>query len=92
VELAIRRLLKDLQLDSLDLYLIHWPVAFKTGHNQAKTADDLVSLEELPIFETWKAFEAVQQKGLTKHIGVSNFNIPKLKQLIADATTAPEVN
>jgi alcohol dehydrogenase (NADP+) len=92
VELAIRRSLKDLQLEYLDLYLIHWPVAFKTGHEQAKTADDLISLAEMPLIETWKAFEEIQKTGLTKHIGVSNFNIPKLKQLITNATIAPEVN
>ena len=92
VELAIRRSLKDLQLDYLDLYLIHWPVAFKTGHEQAKTADDLISLAEMPLIETWKAFEEIQKTGLTKHIGVSNFNIPKLQQLITTATIAPEVN
>ena len=92
VEVAIRRSLHDLQLDYLDLYLIHWPVAFKTGHEQAKTADDLTSLAQVPLKETWKAFEEAQKKGYTKHIGVSNFNIPKLKQLISAATIAPEVN
>ena len=89
---AIRRSLKDLQLDYLDLYLIHWPVAFKTGREQAKTADDLISLDEIPLIETWKAFEEIQKIGLAKHIGVSNFNIAKLKQLLAGAKTAPEVN
>lgn len=89
---AIAKSLADLQLDYLDLYLIHWPVAFKTGHEQAKEVADLLSLDEMPIEITWKAMEQVKQAGLTKHIGVSNFNIPKLKKLISTAQIKPEVN
>jgi len=92
VEIAIRKSLKDLQLDYLDLYLIHWPVAFKTGHEQAKDATDLLSLEEMPLETTWQAMEKVQESGLAKHIGVSNFNIPKLKRLFAVANIKPELN
>lgn len=92
VEIAIRKSLSDLQLDYLDLYLIHWPVAFKTGHEQARTASDLASLYEMPISKTWQAMELVQREELTKHIGVSNFNIIKLKHLLKNCTIKPEVN
>jgi len=92
VEVAIRKTLAHLQLDYLDLYLIHWPVAFKPGHEQAKDASDLASLEEIPVSATWKAMESVKQLGLTQHIGVSNFNIPKLKKLIDSSDIQPEVN
>ncbi|HEY6914001.1 MAG TPA: aldo/keto reductase [Paludibacter sp.] len=92
VEAAIRKSLSDLQLEYLDLYLIHWPIAFKTGHEQAKDADDLLSLEEMPLEITWEAMEKVQELGLARHIGVSNFNIPKLKKLIDMAKVKPEVN
>lgn len=92
VEIAIRKSLKDLQLNYLDLYLIHWPVAFKTEHEQAKSASDLVSYEEMPISSTWKAMQDLKKAGLTKHIGVSNFSIPKLQKLIDEAEIKPEVN
>ena len=91
VEVAIRKSLADLQLDYLDLYLIHWPVAFKPHHEQAKDASDLLSLQEVPLNSTWEAMEKVQKSGLTKHIGVSNFNIPKLNLLLKNGKVAPEV-
>ncbi|MBP1662882.1 MAG: Aldehyde reductase [Bacteroidetes bacterium] len=90
VEKAIRISLENLKLDYLDLYLIHWPLAFR--QEQARSTGDLVSLEEIPLTSTWKSMEAVKKSGLTKHIGVSNFNIPKLKDLIANSEIKPEVN
>ena len=90
VEPAIAKSLKDLQLEYLDLYLIHWPIAFR--NEQAKTADDLISLDEIPLTDTWKAMERVKEYGLTRHIGVSNFSIPKLNELIENSTIKPEVN
>lgn len=90
VETAIAKSLKDLQLEYLDLYLIHWPIAFR--NEQAKTADDLISLDEIPLTDTWKAMERVKEYGLTRHIGVSNFSIPKLNELIENSTIKPEVN
>lgn len=92
VEMAISKSLTYLKLDYLDLYLIHWPVAFKGGHEQAKDVSDLVSLEVIPLTATWQAMEKVQMKGLTKHIGVSNFNIPKLELLMEKAIIKPELN
>jgi len=92
VELAIRKSLADLQLDYLDLYLIHWPVAFKTGHDQVKSSDDLFTRAEMPLSTTWTAMEQLKKAGLARHIGVSNFDIPKLTRLMNDGELKPEVN
>tara|TARA_R110001592_G_scaffold33461_5_gene115848 strand:+ start:137 stop:1090 length:954 start_codon:yes stop_codon:yes gene_type:complete len=92
VEPALQESLKALQLDYLDLYLIHWPIAHKKEAINPKTADDFIPIDEMPIADTWKAMEACVEKGLVKHIGVSNFNIPKLKKLMETAIIQPEMN
>ena len=89
---ALKQTLSDLQLDYLDLYLIHWPVALKPGVGFPTSANDFLSPEEAPISETWKEMERAVKQGLIRHIGVSNFGIKRLKQLIAAAEILPEVN
>jgi len=92
VELAVKKTLSDLRLDYLDLYLIHWPVAIKKGVGFPKSHNDFLSLDDVPLLETWEAMIDLKKKGLTRHIGVSNFNIPKLKHLTADSSQKPEMN
>lgn len=89
---ALKITLKDLQLDYLDLYLIHWPVAFKPGIGFPEKDEQFLSLEEAPIIETWNSMLEAKKLGLTKHVGVSNFSIPKLKKLIQETEIIPEMN
>nr|WP_216902322.1 aldo/keto reductase [Synechococcus sp. CCY 9618] len=92
VQPALERTLADLQLDHLDLYLIHWPVAFRPGVLMPETAADLIPLEELPIASTWAAMEAAVEQGLCRHIGVSNFGRATLESLLAQARIRPATN
>ena len=89
---ALQKSLSDLKLDYLDSFLIHWPIAFKKDVLFPVKGIDFLSLEEAPISDTWHMIEIALEKGLTKHIGVSNFSINKLKCLIATSKIKPEIN
>lgn len=90
---ALKSTLKDLQLDDLDLYLIHWPVAFKPEIEIFPKEDsDYLSLVEVPLIETWEAMIEAKKLGLTRHVGVSNFSIKKLKALSKLTDDIPEMN
>jgi len=92
VQPAIEKTLVDLQIDALDLYLVHWPIALKKGVLLAESGKDFIPLDEQPIIKTWASMEALVDKRLTRHIGVSNFSIVKLKALLGTARLMPEMN
>ncbi|KAH7278370.1 hypothetical protein KP509_38G038200 [Ceratopteris richardii] len=85
---ALQNSLRALQLDYLDLYLIHWPIRMKEGASE-KESDRLM---ELDLKGTWRALEACVKQGLAKAIGVSNFSSKKVKDLLQFAEIPPAVN
>ncbi len=72
---AFEKSLRELRIDRVDLYLIHWPVP---------SADRYL--------DTWRAFERIQEEGLSRSIGVSNFRIEDLERLEREADYLPSVN
>src|SRR5690606_35790754 len=89
---ALRNTLKNLQLDYLDLYLIHWPVAVKKGVDYATKKDDFLNKSEAPLRLTWSAMEEALDLGMVRHLGLSNFNQDKIREIISSAKSLPEVN
>jgi len=93
IEPTIKRTLADFGFDYVDLYLIHWPIGFKEGEDLFPTnPDGTTALSDVDYLDTWKAMEDVLSKGLTKNIGVSNFNSEQITRLLENATIKPVTN
>ncbi|WP_136795411.1 MULTISPECIES: aldo/keto reductase [Desulfosediminicola] len=92
VQPALEKTLADLQLEYLDLFLIHWPVHFVPEVVFPSSTDQFIPYKELPIAQTWEAMEDLVAQGLVRHIGVSNFSIKKLQELSENSQIAPEMN
>ena len=92
VEPALRKTLADLGLAWLDLYLIHWPVAIDPAVGFPSSASEVLPPSAERLRATWAGMEAVLEAGLTRHIGVSNYSIRKLQDLLAHGRLRPEVN
>ncbi|RPI21575.1 MAG: aldo/keto reductase [Acidobacteria bacterium] len=86
--------LSDLQLEYLDLYLVHWP--FPNHHPPGCDVHSRNPNARPYIHEnymrTWRQMEELVKRGLVRHIGTSNMTIPKLRLLLRDAEIKPAVN
>uniref|UniRef100_A0A0D6QX86 NADP-dependent oxidoreductase domain-containing protein n=1 Tax=Araucaria cunninghamii TaxID=56994 RepID=A0A0D6QX86_ARACU len=86
---AINRSLKNLQLEYVDLYLIHWPLRLRKGYTLPPNEEDFLPLD---IKSTWQGMEQCFELGLTKAIGLSNFSCKKIEDLLSYAKITPAVD
>ena len=91
VLISCAKTLKDLKLEYLDLYLVHWP--FPNYHAPGVSGDSRDPNARPYIHEeymkVWRQMERLVEIGLVKHIGASNMTIPKMKLLLRDAKIKP---
>jgi D-xylose reductase len=98
---AVERSLRDLRLEYLDLYLVHFPIAqafvpFETRYPPEWFFDPAESrprmkFARVPLAETWGAMEDLVAAGLVRHVGVCNYGAALLRDLLAYARVRPAV-
>ncbi|UKZ76108.1 mitochondrial glycerol dehydrogenase Gld1 [Trichoderma virens FT-333] len=94
VEPALNDTLEELGLDYLDLYLVHWPVAFAPGKDlipKVAGTDTIILDNGVSICQTWKAMTQLP-KSKVRSVGVSNFAIEHLEAIINNSGVVPAVN
>ncbi|CEJ53678.1 Putative Aldo/keto reductase family protein [Penicillium brasilianum] len=98
VEASLDACLAELELDYLDLYLVHWPVAFQKGESyfplvEGSTVEggDVVIDDGVSIVDTWKAMTQLP-KSKARAVGVSNHTIPHLEAIINGTGVVPAAN
>ena len=91
---SCKKSLADLQLDYLDMYMVHWP--FPNYHSShcdvaSRSPDAKPYIHEI-FMKTWRQMEKLVDMRLARHIGTSNMTIPKLRLLLRDARIKPAAN
>ncbi|XP_049544028.1 aldo-keto reductase family 1 member B1-like [Anopheles darlingi] len=93
VEGACRETLKNLGVEYLDLYLIHWPMAYREdGPLFPQDENGKTAYSDVDYVDTYKALEKLVGLGLVKSIGISNFNSKQVERVLAAATIKPVTN
>lgn len=90
---ALKRSLEALQLDYVDLYLVHYPIGYQEGDTLSPMdANGQVITSDVDYVETWLGMEDVHRLRLAKSIGISNFNSQQIGRILANCTLIPAIN
>lgn len=105
---AIQKSLAMMQLDYFDLYLIHFPISLKfvpfesryppgwfyqsDVQKPTRSTPRNIEVIHVPLSETWSAMETLVAEGKTRYIGVSNFNVQLLSDLLSYCKIRPFAN
>lgn len=81
---ALKKTLSDLGIPYVDLYLMHWPVAFLPDQGGRNVID-----QDTSILDTWHAMEDLVRANLTRYIGISNFSPRQIDQLLKKCEIRP---
>jgi len=90
---AIERSLEKFNLKYFDLYLVHFPISYqKSDQLIPKDSEGNALFENFDLVDTWRAMEELVDAGLTKSVGISNFNIRQIDYITANARIQPVMN
>ncbi len=99
-KLALKKTLDDLQLDYLDLYLIHFPISLKfvpfeeryppEWFNNPDSPKPEMVPARVPLSSTWQAMEGLKREQVARHIGICNYSSALLHDLMNYCETKPE--
>lgn len=90
---SCKKSLRALNLDYVDLFLIHWPMGYKEGTELLPfDSNGKMQFSDVDYLETWAAMEECHKQGLARSIGLSNFNVNQIKRVWENAKIKPVMN
>lgn len=106
MEKAFQKSFENLNITYIDLYLIHFPLAYKQENKDGsstvpQSVDDVepfpnvngqTQYDDIDYVDTWRAMEDLQRTGDVRSIGVSNFDIPQIERLLSETSVKPVTN
>ncbi|KAJ3658072.1 hypothetical protein Zmor_009838 [Zophobas morio] len=84
--------LREMKLNYVDLYLIHWPIGFNETSKTVPLGDGQEAYSDVDYLETWKGMEDCLSCGFTRSIGLANFNSEQIDRILRHAKYKPVIN